>query len=125
MDINEKIRYTREYRNVTKEQLAEHIGIALKTLANFESGVRNMNPSMLKAVSKFLNVPIGFYFDEDSSSLEEFCKGRNVDQFMADYDKYKEFFKMLDLAAVQEVSLEEFKAFLEMRQKIVESVKGK
>ena len=125
MDINEKIRYTREYRNVTREQLAEYLGIAMKTLANFESGVRNMTPSMLKAVSKFLKIPIGFYFDEDSPTLEEFCQGRSIDKFMTDYEKYKEFLMILDMAAVQEVSLEEFKAFLEMRQKIAESVKGK
>ena len=123
MELGEKIRYTREYRNVSKEELADYLGIAAKTLANFESDLKPMKGAAIKAVAKYLNIPIGFYFDVKSRTIEEFCKDRELDEFVAIREKCNGFFEVIDLAAAKDVTMEEFKAFLEMREKLAESLK--
>ena len=123
MELGEKIRYTREYRDVTKEELAEYLGISPKTLANYESDLKPMKGAAIKAVAKYLNIPIGFYFDVKSRTIEEFCKDRELDEFIAIREKCNGFFEVIDLAAAKDVTMEEFKAFLEMREKLAESLK--
>ena len=118
MELHEKIRYTREYRNKSRQELADYLGLSVGSIGHIETGIREVKPAILKEISKFLNVPWTFYIDEDTRTLEEFFEKYDVQSILANKEKYGGYFKVVDLAKDAGVTPEEFKVFLELRRKI-------
>lgn len=63
--FNDRLRSTRIYRNVTQQQIADAIGISLRSYQRYESG--NIEPPYISLIclADFLNVPIDFLLERD------------------------------------------------------------
>lgn len=118
MELHEKIRYAREYRKISRQELADDLGLSLASIGHMETGTREVKPLILKRIAKFLNVPWEFFMDGDVETLDEFLKKHNVRAILENTEKYGNYLKLVDLALDEGVTEEEFEAFLELRRKI-------
>ena len=66
MDINkyigEKIKYFRNKRNITQEELAEKLGTTYQSISRYETGDRNTNNALLYRISQILDISINDLF---------------------------------------------------------------
>ena len=60
MNVSEKIRYYRELRGLTQQQLADFSGIPLGTLKKYETGNRNPKQEPLQRIADALHISIIF-----------------------------------------------------------------
>ena len=56
MYYNEKIQLTRESKNITQKQRAEHLNIKQQQYARYEKGINVMPVTYLKGICDFLGV---------------------------------------------------------------------
>lgn len=63
--FNDRLRATRISRNVTQQELADAIGITLRSYQRYESGYIEPPYMSLLAIADYLNVPIDFLFERD------------------------------------------------------------
>lgn len=118
MELHEKISYTRQYCNKSRQELATHLGLSVKTIAAIETGTRTVQPSVLKAVSEFLNIPLEFYVDPDVKTIEEYTATWQSKKMLKDKEKYAGYFKLVDTAKDADADPEEFKEVLAVIRKI-------
>lgn len=65
-EINPKqISFARIRRRLTKAQLAKELGVTSRSVQNYESGASAPDLEMLARISKFLNFPQSFFFEND------------------------------------------------------------
>ena len=69
--LGKNIKYYREIKNLTQEQLAEKIGINYKSLSTIECGQNFVTAQTLENISKALNVNIKKFFDFDEDYLND------------------------------------------------------
>ena len=66
MDINkyiaDKIKYYRNQRNLTLEDLADKLGTTFQTVSRYENGERRTNNDVLFSLSKIFNISINDFF---------------------------------------------------------------
>lgn len=60
-----RLRSTRIYRGYTQQQLADELGIALRTYQNYEGGDREPALWMLAHMADLLNVPADYLLERD------------------------------------------------------------
>jgi transcriptional regulator with XRE-family HTH domain len=58
-----KIRAVRKSKGISQEQLAEKIGVDLKTYGNWETGKTDMTFRMLERIAKAIEVPVKVFWD--------------------------------------------------------------
>lgn len=58
MDIGKAIRELRESRDLTREQLADAVGVSYWALAKYETGERTPNPALLTQIASVLGVTV-------------------------------------------------------------------
>ena len=63
--FNDRLRATRISRNVTQQEMADAIGITLRSYQRYEGGYIEPPYVSLIAIADFLNVPIDFLFERD------------------------------------------------------------
>lgn len=63
--FNDRLRATRISRGYTLQKTADELGIPLRTLQNYEAGVREPNLLLLISIADLLNVPIDFLLGRD------------------------------------------------------------
>jgi len=63
--FNDRLRATRISRKITQQQIADAIGIALRSYQRYESG--DIEPPYISLISlaNFLNVPVDFLLERD------------------------------------------------------------
>lgn len=61
----DRLRATRIFRKATQQQIADAIGIALRSYQRYESGDIEPPYMSLVALADFLNVPIDFLLERD------------------------------------------------------------
>ncbi len=74
--LGKKIKFYRETKNLTQEQLAEQIGLNSKSLSTIECGQNFVTAQTLESISRALNVSVKKFFDfedeyESVSDLKE------------------------------------------------------
>lgn len=64
--FNDRLRATRIFRKVTQQQIADAIGISLRSYQRYESG--DIEPPYISLISlaNFLNVPVDFLLERDN-----------------------------------------------------------
>jgi transcriptional regulator with XRE-family HTH domain len=60
--VGKRIREERKRRNLTLQEMAEHVGLSVPYLSQIENGRVNINISNLESISKALDVPIINFF---------------------------------------------------------------
>ena len=107
MEINEKLRLCREYRGVSRQQLADYLGISMKTVAALESGNRVVQPSQFTAICKFLDIPQGFFL-VSITSIEDYLARVSSQEMLLNTKKYKEYLELIDAAKDKGTKPQEF-----------------
>jgi len=69
--LGKKIKFYREARELTQEQLAEKIGINSKSLSTIECGQNFVTAQTLENISSALNVSIKKLFDFEDNYIED------------------------------------------------------
>jgi transcriptional regulator with XRE-family HTH domain len=62
--IGSRIRLRRTLLGMSQERLGEALGLTFQQVQKYESGVNRVSASRLFDLSRVLNVPIGFFFDD-------------------------------------------------------------
>lgn len=70
MDIGQRIKYFRQLRGISREQLANLIGLSKFAIAKYEQNQRNVDMGTLKKISEILDVP---FFILTNSGLNAFA----------------------------------------------------
>ncbi len=69
MYYNERIKWVRDCKNITQQEIAEHLGIKQQQYARYEKGVNIMPITYLPEICKYLGVSadyiLGLKDDED------------------------------------------------------------
>ena len=71
MNVSEKIRYYRELRGLTQQQLADFSGIPLGTLKKYETGNRNPKQEPLQRIADALHISITSFQDIHLKTIGE------------------------------------------------------
>ena len=74
MDIGHRIKYFRQLRGVSRDQLASSIGLSKFAIAKYEQNQRNVDMGTLKKISDVLDVP---FFVLTNSGLNAFAANIN------------------------------------------------
>ena len=69
MSIGERIKRYRKFRNLTRSQLAEKVGVAGNTIYRYETGEINITVDIIKRIARALNVPITKLLEESPEEL--------------------------------------------------------
>lgn len=78
-----RIKELRSVRQVTQEELADHVGVFRTYMSRIETGMANPTLTMIHALADALGVPVGALFDAPTSvgptktrSAEKASRGR-------------------------------------------------
>ncbi len=68
LDVNKavghRLRLRRTMLGLTQDALARGIGVAAQQVQKYESGTNVMNVNRLHEFAQFLNVPVGYFFED-------------------------------------------------------------
>ena len=68
--MNNRIGPSREYRGITRENLAEQLGVTAETLASWEDGETSPSPEQAIELSRILTLPLDFLFCVNSPDIK-------------------------------------------------------
>ena len=72
--VGQRLRMRRTLLGMSQEMLAERLGISFQQLQKYEKGSNRLSASRLFELSRILEVPVSFFFEElpaDGSPAEE------------------------------------------------------
>ncbi len=64
--VGSRLRLRRTLLGMSQENLGEALGVAFQQVQKYERGTTRISPSRLYDLSRVLDVPIGFFFDDMS-----------------------------------------------------------
>jgi len=64
MKVGQKVRLFREYRNRSREAMAELLGVSLRTYQDIENDHRQLNIEELQLVATHLDIPVDAFLSE-------------------------------------------------------------
>ena len=95
MEFNEKLQQLRTQKNLTQEQLAEHLYVSRTAISKWESGKGYPNIESLKCISKFFSVSIDELLSgEELITLAQTENNSNIKRI------YSIFFGIIDVMAI-------------------------
>lgn len=62
--IGKRLKQIRVFKNITQHELGKAIEVTFQQIQKYESGRNRISASVLFSLSRFLQVPIGFFFDK-------------------------------------------------------------
>ena len=62
-EFHNRLRYLREYREMTSAEMARHTGLSKAQYCNYEMGKHTPNIEIAHRIAKTLNVPLAFLFE--------------------------------------------------------------
>ncbi|MEO1194127.1 MAG: helix-turn-helix transcriptional regulator [Pseudomonadota bacterium] len=91
--VGGRVRMRRTLLGMSQEKLGEAIGLTFQQVQKYERGTNRIGASRLYDLSKVLDVPVGFFFEEltDYLAPAEKAAGGNVSQGMSDETAEYEF----------------------------------
>jgi transcriptional regulator with XRE-family HTH domain len=82
--VGKRLRLRRTVMGMSQEQLAESLGITFQQVQKYEKGINRIGSSRLFDISKSLNVPVGFFFEEYGESNPVFGLAENSSEYEAE-----------------------------------------
>ena len=73
--VGARIRLRRTLMGMSQERLGESLGLTFQQVQKYERGVNRVGASRLFDLSKVLDVPVSFFFDDMPSALTETTGG--------------------------------------------------
>lgn len=102
-DIGKKIKFAREYRNLTRTELANGIDSTYRNILRWENGERVPRYETLYNISNVLNIPIDYFsMDKSVEDLESMVTlldevgGKLVNKTPTDYKKRKKLIELVN-----------------------------
>ena len=68
--VGSRVRLRRMLLGMSQERLGESMGLTFQQVQKYEKGANRIGASRLHHISKILNVPVGYFFEE-APALEE------------------------------------------------------
>ena len=62
--VGKRIRLRRTILHITQQQMAEMLGLTFQQVQKYEKGMNRVGASRLWVISKVLEVPMGFFFED-------------------------------------------------------------
>ncbi|WP_371380723.1 helix-turn-helix domain-containing protein [Sporomusa aerivorans] len=123
MNVNEKLKYVRKLLKITGETAAKAIGFdSASTIYQYENGIRPISVEALKSLAAYYKVPIGFFLDENSMTLEEYIEDKRIVDTLRDSNsKYFGYISVVHKAQQDKITPEELKEALDFIHKIRKS----
>ncbi len=69
-DVGSRVRLRRMLLGMSQERLGESMGLTFQQVQKYEKGANRIGASRLHHISKILDVPVGYFFDE-APAVEE------------------------------------------------------
>jgi len=63
--IGRRLKFRRNFMGLTQESLARQIGVSFQQIQKYESGQNKISAGKLYHISKILEAPLTFFFEED------------------------------------------------------------
>ena len=81
--VGQRIRLRRKVLGLSQEKIASALGLTFQQVQKYEKGMNRVGASRLWDMSKVLNVPVNFFFEEMSFSTDEnspasICGGKKL-----------------------------------------------
>lgn len=92
--VGSKIKLYRTRKNITQQELAEHLNTTSQTISRYESGILEVNQEALFRISEYLGVPINELFPESKVNFSDELKllfDKNKDILTEDDKEYIKF----------------------------------
>jgi transcriptional regulator with XRE-family HTH domain len=62
--VGRRVRLRRTLKGISQEKLGERLGLTFQQIQKYERGVNRIGASRLFEISRILDVPIGYFFEE-------------------------------------------------------------
>lgn len=69
--VGQRIRLRRTILHITQQQLADMLGLTFQQVQKYEKGMNRVGASRLWDISRVLEVPMGFFFDDMDVSVAQ------------------------------------------------------
>ena len=69
--VGKRIRLRRTILHITQQQMAEMLGLTFQQVQKYEIGMNRVGASRLWDISKVLEVPMGFFFEDMDSNVAQ------------------------------------------------------
>ncbi len=73
--VGSRVRLRRTMQGMSQEKLGESLGITFQQIQKYEKGANRIGASRLQNISRVLNTPVAFFFEDAPSSGEGNIKG--------------------------------------------------
>ena len=70
--IGIRLKQKRIEKNLTQTKVAKALNVTFQQIQKYEKGTNGLSASKIQALSKYLNVPISYFFEEFTEFKEEF-----------------------------------------------------
>lgn len=67
--VARRLRYRRKELGIPLVKLSSHINVTTQQVQKYESGINRISSGKLYYIAKFLDVPVGYFFEEDWQHL--------------------------------------------------------
>lgn len=69
--VGKRIRLRRTILHITQQQMADMLGLTFQQVQKYEKGMNRVGASRLWDISKVLEVPMGFFFDDMDNNVAQ------------------------------------------------------
>ncbi len=90
--IGQKIREARSKKGFTQEKLGEHLELTFQQIQKYEKGANRVSASRLYLISKFLNQPLTYFFNEPEEHWPE-TPDKDFITWLAFYNQLPKFMR--------------------------------
>ena len=102
MTVNERLALARKALNLTQREFAEKISVATGFIASMETGIRKVNPRIMKLVSSIFNVNIQ-WLETGEGEMFYTDTEKEIEEIIGLYKKLNPFFKKFIIRQIREL----------------------
>lgn len=82
--VGGRVRLRRMMLGMSQDKLGEALGLTFQQVQKYEKGINRIGASRVFQISKILNVPIQFFYDDfEGAKIRGFAEGGTEDSFMS------------------------------------------
>ncbi len=70
MSFSSNLKSSMRDKKMTADDISKVIGVSRGTVTHWSNGVRTPNPEQIKQISEILNLPVGYFFEDDEMPLK-------------------------------------------------------
>lgn len=112
--VKNNLKVLRTESGLTQKKLSEEINIPLRTLQNWETGIRNINPDKAKILADFFEVSVGYLLGFSEEKKDIFKSTLDIVTIEDEHVELENFVALLDIARYKTV---------DVRDKIISNLK--